>query len=280
VQNAVATWIDPADGAGWVFVVAPGNGIAAARLTFDASGNPSLASRWTAGGGGGGALVANNVLFYGRSGALVALNPATGAQLWSSPIGAVRFQSPVVANGAVFITDNSNNLTAFSLPGAASDGGVDAPMDTPATSSAQINCGGPATGSYAADRNFSGGMVINHANSIDTSGLTDPAPLPVYQSARIANFSYTLSGFAAGSSHPVRLHFAETFFNSAGSRVFNVDINGGRVLTNFDVFVAAGSRINKAVIRSFTATASAGGSFVIRFTSVVNNSLVSGIEIQ
>jgi hypothetical protein len=103
--------------------------------------------------------------------------------------------------------------------------------------------------------------------------------MAVYQTARVGNFTYTIPGFAPGSSHTVRLHFAETFFSAAGSRTFNVSINGTQVLTNFDVFAAAGAK-NKAVIEQFTANANASGQYVIQFTSVVNQSLLSGIEVQ
>jgi hypothetical protein len=77
----------------------------------------------------------------------------------------------------------------------------------------------------------------------------------------------------------VRLHFAETYWSSAGSRVFNVSINGTTVLTNFDIFAAAGAK-NKAVIEQFVESANSSGQYVITFTRVKDNSLVSGIEIQ
>jgi len=143
----------------------------------------------------------------------------------------------------------------------------------------QINSGGPAVSPFLADEDFSGGSTINHANAIDLSGVTNPAPMAVYQTARIGNFSYTLPGFAAGSSHTIRLHFAETFWSAAGKRVFNVSINGTQVLANFDVFAAAAAK-NKAVIKQFTANANSAGQYVITFASVVDNSLVSGIEAQ
>jgi hypothetical protein len=150
---------------------------------------------------------------------------------------------------------------------------------TPTAFSIAINCGGPAISPFVADRDFAGGATINHANTIDTSKVTNPAPAAVYQTARIDNFTYTIPGFAAGSSHTVRLHFAETFFGTAGSRTFNVTINGTQVLTAFDIFKAAGGK-NIANIQQFTGTANASGQFVIKFTSVVNNSLISGIEVQ
>jgi beta-galactosidase len=51
------------------------------------------------------------------------------------------------------------------------------------------------------------------------------------------------------------------------------------VLTGFDIFAAAGAQ-NKAVVQQFTANANASGQYVIQFTTVTDNSLVSGIEIQ
>src|SRR5262249_36816962 len=143
----------------------------------------------------------------------------------------------------------------------------------------QINCGGPAVSPFAADKDFTGGSTINHANTIDLSGVTSPAPMAVYRTARIANFTYTIPGFVAGSSHTVRLHFAETFWTSAGSRIFDVTINGTQGLTNFDIFATAGAK-NKALIEQFTANANSSGQYVIKFTSVKDNSLVSGIEVQ
>jgi hypothetical protein len=149
----------------------------------------------------------------------------------------------------------------------------------PTSTNVQINCGGPAVGSYVADIDFSGGGTINHANTIDLTGATNPAPMQVYQTARTGNVTYTISGFTAGSTHTVRLHFAETFFTTAGSRTFNVSINGTQVLTNFDIFAAAGAS-NKAVIKQFTENASSTGAFSITFTSVVNTAIISGIEVQ
>jgi hypothetical protein len=143
----------------------------------------------------------------------------------------------------------------------------------------QINSGGPAVSPFVADIDFAGGSTINHANTIDLSGVTNPAPMAVYQTARVGNFTYTIPGFNAGSSHTVRLHFAETYFSTAGSRTFNVSINGTQVLSAFDIFAAAGAK-NKAIIKQFTVNANSSGQYVVQFTSVVNQSLLSGIEVQ
>jgi hypothetical protein len=126
---------------------------------------------------------------------------------------------------------------------------------------------------------FQGGRTINHTNTIDLTGAVNPAPMAVYQTARIGNFTYAIPGFTAGSSHTVRLHFAETFWTAAGLRIFNVTINGTQVITNFDIFAAAGAK-NKAVIEQFTIDANTSGQYVVTFTAVKDNSLVSGIEVQ
>jgi len=148
----------------------------------------------------------------------------------------------------------------------------------PAITTIDINAGGPAVNPFLADQDFNGGATINHANPINVGGVANPAPAAVYQSARVGNFTYTIPGFALGSSQTVRLHFAETFFATAGSRTFNVSINGAQVLTNFDIFAVAGAQ-NRAVIEQFTAPANSHGQYVIQFTSVINQSLLSGIEI-
>ena len=143
----------------------------------------------------------------------------------------------------------------------------------------QINAGGPAVTPFVADKDFTGGGIISHANTIDLSGVTNPAPMAVYQTARVGNFTYTLPGYTAGSSHTVRLHFAETYFSTAGSRKFNVSINGTQVLSAFDIFAAAGAK-NKAMTKQFTVNANANGQYIVQFTSVVNQSLLSAIEVQ
>jgi len=136
-----------------------------------------------------------------------------------------------------------------------------------------------AVSPFLADEDFSGGATIDHANTINTSKVTNPAPAAVYQTGRDENFTYTIPGFTAESSHTVRLHFCETYFSTAGSRTFNVSINGTQVLTDFDIEKTAGGQ-NIANIQQFTENANSSGQYVIQFTSVVNNSLVSGIEID
>ncbi len=144
--------------------------------------------------------------------------------------------------------------------------------------SVQINAGGPAASPFVADTDYSGGSTASVTNTISTSGVTNPAPQAVYQSNRYGNFTYTIPGLTANGSYTVRLHFAEEYWSAAGKRIFNVDINGAQVLTNFDIFATAGGEY-KAVVEQFGATASSSGTITIQFVTVTDNAQINGIEI-
>ncbi len=112
-----------------------------------------------------------------------------------------------------------------------------------------IAAGGPAESnanggdySFVADEDFSGGG--DNAVTSATINLTQPganaAPMAVYQHARAGAFTYTIPGLTAGAEYTILLHFAETYFTAAGSREFNVAINGTSVLTNLDIYATAG----------------------------------------
>jgi hypothetical protein len=151
-------------------------------------------------------------------------------------------------------------------------------IEVAAAKSVLINAGGSASGSFAADGFFSGGTTSSTTAAIDTSLVTNPAPPPVYQTERYGTFTYTITGLTPGANYTVRLDFAEIYWTQVGQRVFNVAINGTQVLTNFDIIAAAGGP-NRAIAKTFTATADSSGDITIAFTSVVNYAKISGIEI-
>jgi outer membrane protein assembly factor BamB len=115
VLTQPAVWVNPSDGSIWVFV-ASANNISGLKLILTA-GIPSLQEQWTElDSGATSPLIANGVLYDARSSLIEALNPLTGAQLWSdSTIGGIHWESPIVANGTLYISDESGDLTAFSL---------------------------------------------------------------------------------------------------------------------------------------------------------------------
>lgn len=176
------------------------------------------------------------------------------------------------ASGASMLVDY---VRVFTSPGSA-------PSPTPTSGGSggpiAINAGGAAAGNFQADQFFTGGTAASTTNTIDTSGVTNPAPQAVYQSERYGNFSYTIPGLQSGASYTVRLHFAEFYWSKAGQRVFNVSINGTQVLNNFDIIATAGAP-NKATVQQFNATANSSGQITIQFSTVVDNAKVSGIEI-
>jgi hypothetical protein len=212
-------------------------------------------------------------------GELHAYDPANlGHEFWNSNMnssrdglpGEVKYATPTVADGEVFVGLPAG-LAIFGLLGS---GGP----PPPPPSSLQINSGGPAASPFVADEDFTGGATAAVTSTISTAGVTSPAPQAVYQSNRYGNFTYTVAGLTAAHSYTIRLHFAEEYWTTAGSRVFNVLIDGTQVLTNFDIFAAAGGEY-KAVVEQFTETAPSNGTFTIQFASVKDNAQVNGIEV-
>jgi outer membrane protein assembly factor BamB len=110
-----AVWVNPADQSTWV-IVSNGNGSIGLQLTISPSGDPSLVTKWSAAGGTS-PMVVNGVVFIARSGAINAYDATDGSLLWSDDrIESIHWESPVVVNGVLYITDQSGNLTAYAIP--------------------------------------------------------------------------------------------------------------------------------------------------------------------
>ncbi len=154
------------------------------------------------------------------------------------------------------------------------------PTTGPTQSALAIDSGGGAAGNFVADTDVTGGTTIySTSNTIDTSGVTNPAPQAVYQTERSgSDFTYTIPALRPNVSYLVQLHFAEFAFNGPGIRLFNVKINGQQVLTNFDIYAAAGGQ-NKAVVEPFLATADGSGAITIEYVNVAGGAKSSGIEV-
>ncbi len=117
VLSSPAVWVNPADGTTWVFY-ANVNGISGLQLTVNSSGAPSLSPKWLISSsvtGRASPMMANNVLFVASTNLLQAFDPTTGTVLWSSTaMGGVHHQSPIIANGVLYVTDENHRLRAFS----------------------------------------------------------------------------------------------------------------------------------------------------------------------
>ncbi|AGA28044.1 S8 family serine peptidase [Singulisphaera acidiphila] len=144
-----------------------------------------------------------------------------------------------------------------------------------------INSGSTTgAGQYVSDRFNSAGATNSVTSPINTTGVTLPAPQQVYQTYRFGTFSYTIPNLQPNRLYTVTLDFAETFNSSPGQRLFGVTINGTSVLSNFDIYAAAGG-INKAVSRVFTTQSTSTGTVQIDFTAPSGMSAaVSGIKVN
>ena len=147
-----------------------------------------------------------------------------------------------------------------------------------------INSGSSTVvGAFIGDTGFVGGGddAPNQPITIPAAIASIAAPAAVYADARQGGVTYTIPNLSAVRTYTVVLHFAELFFTTANSRQFNVSINGTQVLTNFDIFAAAGNQNFTAVVQSFGKIAPVNGQIVIAFTNGAHDQpMVNGIEIQ
>jgi hypothetical protein len=142
IYGRPVVWTNPADKTVWAFVGSE-NGLSALQIGVDASGIPTMTSKWTHKTSlTTTATIANGVLYAADGGGqarfwagddhgihkIYAMNPLTGAELWSDEIDFHHWSSPVIANGVLYIGDgktgeggaaqaNVGTMTAFSLSG-------------------------------------------------------------------------------------------------------------------------------------------------------------------
>jgi hypothetical protein len=123
-----ATFTQPVvwtDGESQVRVIIAGTcGIAAYLVSTDSDGTTRLRLVWRTNDETTTPVLAGGVLFAATSGAVLALDPSTGERLWSSDQGSaggsiddIHWESPIVVNGRLYISDESGAMTAYALPG-------------------------------------------------------------------------------------------------------------------------------------------------------------------
>jgi hypothetical protein len=225
VRSKGASWVNPADGSIWVFI--PGdNGIAGMQYVVDSAGNPSLQTRWVLKNGWTtSAIVANGVLFAAVGGGehtattathtMQAINPTTGAVVWSAPIGQFHWASPIVANGVLYMPDGNagepfenatGHLNAWAL---STVGGGPTPTSTP--------------GSYEAESsaNTLGGRAVIVACSTCSGG------------AKVGNVgkggTLQFNNIQASSSGTHTLTFS--YIDGDAGRTAQMSVNGGAATT-------------------------------------------------
>jgi fibronectin type 3 domain-containing protein len=232
-----------------------------ANLTATLGGG-AIALAWTAPAGGPTGYTVKRSLYAGGPYATIGNTAATN------------FSDSALANGLTY-----HYIVTATNAGGESAASTEAFVTVIGAPALAINCGGSAAGQFAADGSFSGGTANSVTGAVDTIGYVNAAPQAVYTSNRFGNMTYTLTGLTAGTTYNVRLHFAETYWTAAGQRTFHIKINGAQVVSNFDIFAAAGGRF-KGIIREFTAAANGSGQIVVQFVTVIDNAQCNGIEIR
>jgi poly(3-hydroxybutyrate) depolymerase len=158
-------------------------------------------------------------------------------------------------------------------------GGTPAPSPsfTGTVSTVSINAGGPATGGFWADQFFSGGATYGNAATIDMSQITSSQPpAAIFNTERYGAMTYTIPD--RSGAQMVTLYFAETYVSGPGQRLFDVAINGARVLSSFDIYASAGGA-NRAIARTVVTTADSSGQVVIQFITGTQNPKINGITV-
>jgi hypothetical protein len=111
-----------------------------------------------------------------------------------------------------------------------------------------------------------------------TLAIKDTKSPTIYQSETYSMSAYKFK--VTAGKYIVRLHFAETYegISGAGQRVFDVSINGKKVIEKLDPYKEAGA-FAKPVVYEFKDIEPADGLITIGFTSGVENPQICGIEV-
>lgn len=106
---------------------------------------------------------------------------------------------------------------------------------------------------------------------VDVSHVIDPAPRQVYEYMRvfkdnITQMRYYLRGLTPNTVYAIRLHFVEPENAQKNNRIFSVKAtNGLDSLADFNIYQAAGNKLNTAVIKTIRAKTDANGLIMVFF---------------
>jgi Malectin domain/IPT/TIG domain len=159
-------------------------------------------------------------------------------------------------------------------------------LPTPKLSTVRINCGSsvpfidPLTNNtWSADINFQNGSRYN----ICPAEISNTAIDTVYCSERWfggglgMNGTYTIP--VVPGLYTVNLLFAELYYNTSGSRVFNIYLQNRLVQSNFDIRSITGGRNRSLVVPVKTSVSSSDPIVRVTLVLIAGNAKISGIEI-
>ncbi|GAA4341535.1 malectin domain-containing carbohydrate-binding protein [Flaviaesturariibacter amylovorans] len=179
---------------------------------------------------------------------------------------------------SLVVTDNQGATSAPDQVTVVVNG---APGTSSGQSTVRINAGGQqlntSMGTFSADNHHTASLGIN-SSTAPIEGTTDDALYQTYRWGYLFDYKIPVNN----GQYKVVLHFAETNFTAAGSRKFDVEIEGVLKLDNYDIFAKVGGKT--ATTETFTVIVG-DGSLDINFNSKAfhggnNNALICGIEIM
>ncbi|QIL75328.1 InlB B-repeat-containing protein [Hymenobacter sp. HDW8] len=135
-----------------------------------------------------------------------------------------------------------------------------------------------ALGTFAADNFFAPAAGTTTSTFSTSAAIAGGA---IYQTERSGkNFGYSFP-VSSGKQYRVVLHLAEIYFTQANKRVFDVKLEGTRVLDNYDIFAKVGA--NTATTETFTVTV-ADDALNLDFSSLtadggLNNAKIAALEV-
>ncbi len=142
-----------------------------------------------------------------------------------------------------------------------------------------INAGGPAMSlagiNWLADVYNNGGTPYSYPPN---TAIENSAFEPLYRTERNNSGSLEYDIPVTNGDYYVQLHFAEAWptAHTAGVRVFDIEVEGNTLASNYDIFATAGA--NTAALVTYTATVT-DGSIDIDLTAVVQNPKINAISI-
>ena len=186
------------------------------------------------------------------------------------------------------VADGSGNITValVAVVGNAEINGIEvAPITT-----YKFNSNGPAVSPFDADRTgyYSAFLPSNitTTNTISTTGVTNPAPMAVYQRLNQAvGLAYILPALVPGDLYHIRLHFTEfttsptNYCTGATHRLFDIQVQNLVVVSGYDIYAAAGNTCNQAVVKELTYAANALGQIIINLAYNTASPTVAGVEV-
>ena len=144
----------------------------------------------------------------------------------------------------------------------------------------KINCGGQVALDYLADAGwtkntefgFLDGNSATYPSTLQISGTDEDI---IFQSDKYGMVTYKVR--LPNGSYNVKLLFSEKYFNSSGSRVFDVYFEQNRVIENLDIYQSVGK--DAALVQEITNVAIVDGVLDIQFAEKIDNALLCGIVI-